>query len=162
MAEVSQVVQGLWDLDDDILAAELGSRAQAISDDVAGRGARGADPASLDSIDLDVAARAPIDPNFLQVGQRLFARINPMAHELLCKPLGGDDPEAQQVLDEVVNKNYTKAAGMLAPMLITGLGLAPAIGAMLATLIIKKVSNMTSTAICDTWEKTLATSQTEQ
>lgn len=47
-----------------------------------------------------------------------------MAHELMCKPLGGDDPEAQQVLDEVVNKNYTKAAGMLAPMLITGLGLA--------------------------------------
>lgn len=68
MAEVSQVVQGLWDLDDDTLAAELGSRAQVISDDVAGQGARGADPASLDSIDLDVAARAPIDPNFLQAG----------------------------------------------------------------------------------------------
>lgn len=162
MAEVSQVVQGLWDLDDDVLAAEIGSRAQAIGDDVAGQGTRGVDPASLDSIDLDVAARAPIDPAFLQAGQRLFARINPMAHELMCKPLGGDDPEAQQVLDEVVNQNYTKAAGMLAPLLITGLGLAPAIGTLLATLIIKKVSNMASTTICDTWEKSLTAPQVEQ
>jgi hypothetical protein len=157
VAEVEALVESLWELDDDELEAQIGSRAQAIGDDVAGRGAKGAgaDPASLDSIAVDMAARAPIDSTLLQAGQRLFARINPMAHELLCKPLGGDDPETQKILDEVIEKNYTKAAGMLAPVLISGLGLAPAVATLLATLIIKKISNMAATGICETWEKNL-------
>ncbi|MEW6498806.1 MAG: hypothetical protein AB1589_40850, partial [Cyanobacteriota bacterium] len=62
MAEIEAFVESLWELDDDELEAQIGSRAQAIGDDMAGRGTKGAsaDPASLDSIDLDVAARAPI------------------------------------------------------------------------------------------------------
>ncbi len=158
MAEIEAVVKSLWELDDDTLESQIGSRAQAIGDDVVGRGARGAsiDPASIDSIDVDVAARAAIDPKFLEAGRHLFGRVNPMAYELLCKPMGGDDPETQKILDEAVSKNYTKAAGMLAPALISGFGLAPAIATLLATLIIKKISKMGADAICETWEKSIA------
>lgn len=161
MAEIEVLVESLWELDDDVLAAQLGSRARAIEDDVAGRGTQrgGGDPASLDSIDLeeicDVSSRAPIDPKLLEAGRQLFDRINPIAYQLLCQPLGDDDSETQKILDEAIAQNYTKAAGMLAPVLISNLGLAPSVATLLATLIIKKVANYAATAICETWEKNL-------
>jgi hypothetical protein len=104
---------------------------------------------------VNVAARASIDPRFLDAGRRLFERVNPLAYELMCKPLGGDDPETQKILDETINQNYTKAAGMLAPVLVSGFGLAPAVATLLATLIIKKTSNYAATGICKTWEQSL-------
>jgi hypothetical protein len=155
MAEVEVLVESLWELDEDQLQAQIGSRVQAIGDDVAGRGARGVDPASLESIDVNVAARASIDPRFLDAGRQLFDRVNPLTYELMCKPLG-DDAETQKILDETINQNYTKAAGMLAPVLVSGVGLAPAVATLLATLIIKKVSKYMATGICETWEKSLA------
>jgi len=155
MTEVEAIVASLWELDDDVLEAQLGSRAQAIEDDVAGRGARGLDPASLESIDVNVAARAAIDPRFLDAGRQLFDRVNPLVYQLMCKPLG-DDAETQKILDETINQNYTKAAGMLAPVLVSGVGLAPAVATILATLIIKKIAKTGANAICETWEKSLA------
>jgi hypothetical protein len=155
MTEFEAIVASLWDLDDDVLAAQLGDRAQAIEDDVAGRGTIGVDLTSWESIDVNIASRAPIDPRFLEAGQRLFDRINPLAYELMCKPLGGDNADTQKILDETINQNYTKAAGMLAPVLVNGVGLAPAVATLLATLIIKKIANTGAKAICETWEKSL-------
>jgi hypothetical protein len=60
MAEIEVIVESLWELDEDQLAAQIGDRAQAIEDEVAGLGTRGIDSASLDSIDVNVAARASI------------------------------------------------------------------------------------------------------
>lgn len=154
MAEIEVLVESLWELDEEQLAAQIGDRAQAIGDDAAGLGTRGVDPASLDSIDVNVAARASIDLRLLEAGQRLFDRVNPLVYELMCQPLG-NDPQTQKILDEAIGQNYTKAAGMLAPVLISGLGLAPAIATLLATLIIKKIANYSATAICDTWKQNL-------
>ena len=155
MTEFEALVASLWELDDDVLEAQLGARAQAIGDDVAGGVARGVDLTSWESIDVNVAARASIDPRLLDAGRQLFDRVNPLTYELMCKPLGGEDPETQKILDETVNQNYTKAAGMLAPVLVNGVGLAPAIATLVATLIIKKVSKYIATGICETWEKNL-------
>ena len=154
MAEIAVLVESLWELDEDQLVAQIGDRAQAIEDDAAGLGTRGIDPASLDSIDVNVAARASIDPRLLEAGQRLFDRVNPLVYDLMCKPLG-NDPETQKILDEAIGKNYTQAAGMLAPLLISGLGLAPTVATLVATLIVKKIANYTATAICDTWKQNL-------
>jgi len=154
MAEVEVLVETLWELDEDQLEAQIGSHVQAIGDDIARRGARGVDPASLESIDVNVAARASIDPRLLDAGRQLFDRVNPLVYQLMCKPLG-DDAETQKILDETINQNYTKAAGMLAPVLVSGVGLAPAVATLLATLIIKKVSKYLATGICETWEKSL-------
>ncbi len=155
MADIETLVERLWELSDEQIEVQIGSQTQAIGDDVAGRGAKGIDPASLDSIDVNVAARASIDPRFLEAGQRLFERVNPLAYELMCKPFGGDDPETQKILDETIKENYTKAAGMLAPVLVSGFGLAPAVATLLATLIIKKASKYIATGICETWETNL-------
>ena len=155
MAEVEVLVESLWELDEDQLEAQIGSHVQAIGDDVAGREAKGVDPGSLESIDVNVAARASIDPKFLAAGRQLFDRVNPLTYELMCKPLGGDDAETRKILDETINQNYTKATGMLAPVLVTGVGLAPAVATLLATLIIKKIAKTGANAICETWEKSL-------
>lgn len=154
MAEIDVLVKSLWELDEEQLAVQIGDRAQAIEDDAAGLGTRGIDPASLDSIDVNVAARASIDPRLLQAGQRLFDRVNPLVYDLMCKPLL-NDPQTQKILDEAIDQNYTKAAGMLAPILISGVGLAPAVATLVATLIIKKIANYSATAICDTWKQNL-------
>jgi hypothetical protein len=154
MAEIDVLVKSLWELDEDQLAVQIGDRAQAIEDDAAGLGTRGIDPASLDSIDVNVAARASIDPKLLKTGQRLFDRVNPLVYDLMCKPLL-NDPQTQKILDEAIDQNYTKAAGMLAPILISGVGLAPAVATLVATLIIKKIANYSATAICDTWKQNL-------
>jgi hypothetical protein len=155
VAEIEVIVDSLWELDEDQLEAQIGSHVQAIEDDVAGRGTKGADPASLASIDVDVAAKGAIDPRLLEAGKRLFDRINPLVYELMCKPLGGDDLETQKILDEAIGQNYTKAASMLAPVLISGLGLAPTVATLLGTLIIKKIANYTATEICETWQQNL-------
>ena len=165
MAEVETLVESLWEVDDDVLEAQLGSHAQAIEDEVAGRGARGAgvDPAALDSIDVGVAAKSAIDPKFLNAGRRLFNWINPAAYKLLCTPLGGEgsDETMQELvtlLDEGLEKNVAKAAGMLAPFLTANLGLAPAIAALVSTLIIKRVSKGVAEFTCDAWQQTLPSS----
>jgi len=154
MTEFEAIVASLWELDDDVLEAQLGARTQAIGDDVAGGVARGVDLTSWESIDVNVAARASIDPRFLNAGRQLVDRVNPLVYQLMCKPLG-DDAETQKILDETINQNYTKAAGMLAPVLVSGVGLAPAVATLLATLIIKKVSKYLATGICETWDKSL-------
>lgn len=154
MAEIEVLVESLWELDEDQLAAQIGSRAQAIEDDAAGLGTRRIDPGSLDSIDVGFASKGAIDLKLLEGGRRLFDRVNPLVYELMCKPLG-NDANTQKILDEAIGQNYTKAAGMLAPALISGLGLAPAIATLLATLIIKKIANYTATGICETWQQNL-------
>jgi hypothetical protein len=154
MAEIEVLVESLWELDEEQLAAQIGARAQAIEEDAAALGTREIDSASLDSIDVNVAARASIERTLLEAGQRLFDRVNPLVYELMCQPLG-NDPQTQKILDEAIAQNYTKAAGMLAPVLISGLGLAPAIATLLATLIIKKIANYSATEICDSWKQNL-------
>ena len=154
MAEIAVIVESLWELDEDELAAQIGSHAQAIEDDAAGLGTRGIDPGSLDSIDVGFATKGAIDLKLLEGGRRLFDRANPLVYDLMCKPLG-NVANTQKILDEAISENYTKAAGMLAPTLISGLGLAPAIATLVATLIIKKIANYAATGICETWQQNL-------
>jgi hypothetical protein len=63
-----------------------------------------------------------------------------------------------KLLDEDLNKNVAKAAGMLAPFLTANLGLAPAIAALVSTLIIKRVSQGVAEFTCDAWQKALPSS----
>ncbi|MCF3574004.1 hypothetical protein [Planktothrix agardhii] len=76
----------------------------------------------------------------------------------MCNPLGSDS-ETEKVLDEVINQNYTKAAGILAPVLVSGLGLAPAIATLIATLVIKKIAKAGSEEICKSWKASLPTEE---
>lgn len=178
MAEFEEVhLQSLSKLDDDTLEALLGSQVQAeaqakaIEDEVAGRGARGAGADSdfpEDMICTSVPFTTAINPKFLNVvGQGFFNKINPQAYKLLCTPFGGEGSdktmqELVKLLDEDLEKNVAKAAGMLAPVLTTSFGVAPAVAVLVSTLILRRVSKGVSKFTCDAWQKTLPSSESSE
>jgi len=151
MQDYNELVQQLLELDEESLEAQLGLQIQEMDSDVRG----GSQGLTIDSIDLDAAARAPISPEVLATGQQLLKRLSAGLYDLMCNPLGSDS-EAQNVLDEVINQNYVKAAGMLAPLLVSGLGLAPAIATLIATLVVKKIATSSSQEICKVWKASLS------
>ena len=161
MPDVSDLLQALSDLNEEELEARLGMRAQIIGEDLKRGDTRSA---SVDSLEIDTAVPRGVLDDALAAGQRLFNWISPAAYNLLCTPLGGDSAdetmkELVKLLDEDLEKNIAKAAGMLAPFLVSSLGLAPAIAAVVATLIIKRTSKQGGKFICDNWKNTLPTSE---
>lgn len=151
MTEANELAQQIYDLDEDVLVAKLGTISEELGGDLTGKSApRGV---SLDAIDVDVEARAPISPAAIQAGQKVFDKINAEAYQILCTPLG--DKNTQEALDKALEENYTKAAGILAPALVSSLGLAPTIAALVASIIIKKISKDVAGGICSTWAKKL-------
>ncbi len=164
MAEIDELLQNLSTLNEDELEARLGIRAQTIGDDLARGEARAA---SVDSLDVETAVPRGLLDDALATGQRLFNWINPAAYKLLCTPLGGEgaDETMQQLvklLDEDLEKNVAKAAGMLTPFLTANLGLAPAVAALVSTLIIKRASKGVAKFTCEAWQKNLQSSDTSE
>jgi len=156
MTEANELAQQIYDIDEDVLVAKLGILAEEMGGDLSGQSApRGV---SVDSIDLEVGTRGIIPPGAIQVGQKVFNQVNAEAYKILCTPLG--DESTREALDKALEENYTKAAGMLAPVLVSGLGLAPSVAAIIAALIIKKISKDIAGGICSTWEKSLNISET--
>jgi hypothetical protein len=158
MADPSELLQNLADLEEEELEAQLGKSAQNIGEAVA-RGET--KKASTASTALDIAVeRGPVGDALKDAGQRMFDWISPAAYKLLCTPLGGEGAdetmkELVKLLDEDLGKNVVKAAGMLTPFLTANLGLAPAIAALVSTLIIKRVSKGVAKFTCDAWQKSL-------
>lgn len=157
MTEIDQLLQDLSELPEDELEAQLGARAQTIGEE-ATQGV--VESASIESIDPNAPVPRGLVDDAMAAGQRLFNWISPAAYQLLCTPLGGDGSdetmqELVKLLDQDLEKNLAKAAGMLAPFLTANLGLAPAIAALVSTLIIKRVSKGVSKFTCDAWLKTL-------
>ncbi|NET44591.1 hypothetical protein [Okeania sp. SIO2B3] len=90
---------------------------------------------------------------FIEFGQNFFKRLNGEAYDLLCgRDPFGDGGETMQKIDDAYNESSTKAAGMLAPILVTNLGLAPAIAAIVATLIVQKIASAAGETICSMWQ----------
>ena len=144
MQDYNELIPQLLELDEESLEAQLGLQVQGTAKGL-----------TLDSIDIDVATRGAINPEVLATGQQLLKRLSVGLYDLMCNPLGSD-PETEKVLDEVINQNYVKAAGMLAPLLVSGLGLAPAIATLIATLVIKKIATSGSQEICKVWKASLS------
>lgn len=147
MQDYNELIPQLLELDEESLEEQLGLQVQGTAKGL-----------TLDSIDINAAARAPISPEVLAAGQQLLKRLNSGLYDLMCNPLGSDS-ETEKVLDEVINQNYVKAAGMLAPLLVSGLGLAPAIATLIATLVVKKIAKAGSEEICKSWKASLPTEE---
>ena len=142
MQDYNELIPQLLELDEESLEEQLGLQVEG----------------TLDSIDINATARAAINPEVLAAGKHFLKQLNSGLYDLMCNPLGSD-PETEKVLDEVINQNYTKAAGILAPVLVSGLGLAPAIATLIATLVIKKIAKAGSEEICKSWKASLPTEE---
>jgi hypothetical protein len=147
MQDYNELIPQLLELDEESIEAELGLQVQSTAKGL-----------TLDSIDINATAKSAINPELLAAGKNFLKQLNSGLYDLMCNPLGSD-PETEKVLDEVISQNYTKAAGILAPVLVSGLGLTPAIATLIATLVIKKIAKEGSEAICKSWKASLPTQE---
>lgn len=147
MTMFEEVTDKLVEFDDDQLMLHLGMCVKGISEDIVDQ----TRSASIDSIDLNYYEITRADEATIKFGQRLFKRLNLTSYELLCKdPFDGG--ETLKKLSEALEDSTAKAAGLLAPVLVANLGLAPAVAAIIATLIVKTISKAIADEICSTWK----------
>jgi len=150
MKDYNELVEQLLELDEESLELQLGMKLEELDSDPNGTG----EAATLDSIDVDVAARAPINPELLATGQKLLKRVSAGLFDLICNPLTSD-PESKKVIDDVLDQQYTRAAALLAPMLVSALNLAPAVAVLIATLVVKKLAIAGYKELCKSWKASL-------
>ncbi|HYO91630.1 MAG TPA: hypothetical protein VEQ40_08340, partial [Pyrinomonadaceae bacterium] len=85
-------------------------------------------------------------------GKRLFRRWSAEGYKLIC----GDDPEDEEDRKELVEAfglDNNKVASMMAGMLVAQLGLAPAIAAVIAAILIKRfLLNPAYEQFCALWK----------
>ena len=150
MTQIDALTEKLVELDNNQLCLHLGMSTQGISDDLEGQ----TRSASIDSFDLSLYELTRGNEDTLNFGQRLFKRLNAASYELLCKdPF--DDGETLKKLNDALKDSTAKAAGFLAPVLVANLGLAPAVAAIVATLVVKTFAKAIGEEICSTWKKSL-------
>ncbi len=157
MTQLDDLVQRLANLDEETLQQQLGIRAQNLGEDLT----RSASIESIDVKTLTAVPRGPEGNKALEFGQRLFKRLNAEAYDLLCSsdPFG-DGGKTMQQIESAYKDSSTKAAGVLAPILVANLGLAPVVAAIIATLIVQKIAKATGSTICSMWQESLKSSET--
>lgn len=88
-------------------------------------------------------------------GRRLFARWSKEAHKLVC----GTDPEDagdRKKLEEALGMGNVTFAGLLATLLTAHFGLAPALAAVVAAIVLRVFFRPTLEEICASWHASLA------
>jgi len=134
--------------DENQLYEQLGMRAKAIAED----------PTLCGSFEPEVTyekAQMGLMDDVREFGKRLFMRWNAEAHKLLC----GSDPDEQgdrEKLAKAVGLGEISVAGTLAALLVTHLGLAPAIAAVVSALAVKRFFRPAYEEFCQTWKKSLS------
>jgi hypothetical protein len=134
--------------DEGQLYEQLGIRAKAIAED----------PTKSSSFEPEVIydqAEMGLKEDVQEFGQRLFRRWNLEAHKLMC----GSDPDAQKDREDLANAfgiSDVAVAAALSALLVTYLGLAPAIAAVVAALAIKRFFRPAYEEFCVVWAKSLS------
>ena len=147
MTTLNELTSKLVEFDDIQLFLQLGMSSQGISEDLEEQ----TRSSSINSIEPVFYEITRSNSDTLSFGQRLFKRLNAASYELLCKdPF--DNGETLKKLGEALKESTATAAGLLAPILVANLGLAPAVAAIVATLIVKTLSKSIADEICSTWK----------
>ncbi|NJO80446.1 MAG: hypothetical protein HC827_19355 [Cyanobacteria bacterium RM1_2_2] len=154
MADTEAIVQNLLELDEDELVAQIGIKAQTIEQD--------ASAADLESLAEPMAVpRAGWDDIF-QFGQGVFSDTSAKAYKLLCTPLGGENADTNELVQELEKllgaktaEAATKATTLLAPVLVGSLGLPQSLAVLISTLLVKRLAKGASNLICEKWQASL-------
>lgn len=153
MTALNELTSKLVEFDDTQLFLQLGMSSQGISQDLEEQ----TRSSSINSIEPVFYEITRSNSDTLNFGQRLFKRLNAASYDLLCKdPF--DNGETLKKLGEALKESTATAAGLLAPILVANLGFAPAIAAIVATLVVKTLSKTLADEICSTWKKSLDSS----
>jgi hypothetical protein len=149
--QAEPVVEKLLQAEEDQLYEELGIRAKAM----------GQDPTVSGSFDPEVtyeAAQMGLKEDVLEFGQRLFRRWNAQAYELVCGAEAGQQQERSQLMNAFGVSDVAVAA-VISSLLVSSVGLAPAIAAVVAALVVKRFFRPAYEEFCVTWKKSLESAE---
>jgi len=151
VANINELIENLQQFDEDELKIKLGTYVQELGDNLNERGAI----SDLEEVSRGGVPRGPLADKALEIGERLLKKMNAESYDLLCGNPFGDQGEMLQTIEAAMKENTTKAAGLITPVLVTNLGLAPAVAAIVSTLIVQKIAKSVGETICSSWEKTI-------
>ncbi|MFX4263766.1 hypothetical protein ACOBQJ_16390 [Pelotomaculum propionicicum] len=141
------VIEKLLKYDEEELYEMLGMTARAMA----------ADPAIAGMFDPIVSYNEPemeFVENAREFGRRLFKRWNVETYKFIC----GDDIDDmidRRELTEAFSVNDKAVAAALSSLLITHVGLAPALAVVIASLVIKRFSRPGHEEFCKVWKRNL-------
>lgn len=126
------------------LYRELGQRLKQIARDPSG------------SADFDLQVGPQIETlgavdDIRTFGEQYFNRVNQQVYALICGTETENGAERTRLLD-AFNLGRDAVTSTLAALLVAQLGLAPAIAAVMATLVIKLFFQPAHGAMCDVWK----------
>jgi hypothetical protein len=141
--QARSAVEKLLNTEESQLYEELGIRSQAIAKN----------PALSSAFEPEVvyegAYMGPLD-YVRELGERIFKRLEFEMYGLFCGS-AIEDEEARIELGKAFGIGQTEIALAMSALLITQLGLAPAIAAVMAALIIKHVFKPSYEEFCGLW-----------
>jgi hypothetical protein len=146
--EAERAVTPLLTEEEDQLFAELGIRARALS----------RHPAAAGSFDPDVRYNEVWmgDVDDVRVfGSRLYERWDRALHDLVCH----NDPAAsaeRKALSDALGLGEPAFAASLAMLLVSSLGIAPAVASVAAVIVVKRFVSPTLDGLCQAWATSMA------
>lgn len=145
--QAEPAIKKLLQAEENQLYEELGIRAKAIALDLT-------KSSSFEPQVIYDQAQMGLKGDVLEFGQRLFSRWKVEAYKLIC----GSDPQDKIDRKDLANAfkvNEVYAAAALSALLVTHLGLAPALAAVIAALAIKRFFRPAHEEFCQVWKKNL-------
>jgi hypothetical protein len=145
--QTEPIVAELLKADEDQLYIQLGIRAKALA----------VDPSISGSFDPDVTydeAEMGVLDDVREFGKLLFRRWNRELNQLIC----GSDPDSRKErtqLAKALGIGDAAAAAYISVLLVTSFGLAPALAAVAAAIIIKHIFRPTVEEFCSVWQARL-------
>jgi hypothetical protein len=146
--QAEPAMDSLLNADEDTLFEQLGIRAKAIQQDL------NLSSSFSPTVSYDEAEMGVLD-DVRDYGKRIFRRCSVEAYKLFC----GDDPEDEEdrkQLAEAIGVSKGQVAALVAGMLVAQLGLAPAIAAIVAAILIRRFLIKPGAQLaCDKWKAQL-------
>ena len=129
-------------ISDNDLFAELGARAEALSQDPEAKAA-------------GLSAQAEgVGDTIAALGRRVYGRIERELYALLCGT-DEDDSEDREKLKASIGLGTDVVVAGIVTVLVSGLGLAPAIASVVAALLIRRVFKPGYKETCEFWGERL-------
>jgi hypothetical protein len=146
LRQAEPAVRNLLEADEDTLYEQLGIRATAFADapQLAGEFAP--------VVSYDAVVMGPLD-TVRELGKRIFDRWNREAYGLVCG--GGGDSKDRDALLDSIGVGQTAFAALLASIIVTTFGLAPAIAAVIAAIVVKRFFRPAYEEFCGVWKEKL-------
>ena len=150
-SEAQPAMEYLLQADPDELFKELGLRFEAIK----------RNPELAGSFELptesteEALGLAELGEGLRDFGHRFFERVNREAYSLVCGKESEQTQERKKLLD-AFSLGPEAVAASLAALLVAQLGLAPAISAVVAAIVVKLFFKSAYGAMCEVWSAKLS------